>query len=104
MDSHDKNDAEESVTLSTRLLSGAIKFNIFTFILILFSTDVIYIPVLREYAKLGFNYGNTILLMALILHLIRLPVSMLGSRLKNSPYDPYHNSPSWNNARNRKKN
>ena len=70
MGSHDKNDAEESVTLSTRLLSGAIKFNIFTFILILFSTDVIYIPVLREYAKLGFYYGNTILVIALVFYLV----------------------------------
>jgi len=96
MDSHDKNDAEESVMSSTRILSGAIKFNIFTFILFIFSSHIIYIPILREYAKLGFNYGNTILLMALILHLISIPVSMLGSRLKNSP--------SWNYGRNRRKN
>jgi len=70
MDSHYKNDEEESVTLSSRILSGAIKFNIFTFMLILFSTDVIYIPVLREYAKLGFYYGNTILVIALVFYLV----------------------------------
>jgi len=77
MGSHDKNDAEESVTLSTRLLSGAIKFNIFTFILILFSTDVIYIPVLREYAKLGFDYGNIILGFTLIFYLLYLAYSLI---------------------------
>ena len=77
MDSHDKNDAEESVTLSTRILSGAIKFNIFTFILILFSTDVIYIPVLREYAKLGFDYGNLILGYTLIFYLVHLLMHLI---------------------------
>ena len=96
MDSHDKDDSEESVMLSIRILFAAIKFNIFTFILFIFSSHIIYIPILREYAKLGFNYGNNILLLALILHLIGLPLSMLSSRSKNSP--------SWNNARDRRKN
>jgi hypothetical protein len=81
MGSHDKNDAEESVTLSTRLLSGAIKFNIFTFILILFSTDVIYIPVLREYAKLGFDYGNIILGFTLIFYLLYLAYSLIRRKI-----------------------
>jgi hypothetical protein len=96
MDSNDKDDGEESVMLSVRILFAALKFNIFTFMLIIFSSHIIYIPILREYAKLGFNYGNTILLMAIILHLITLSVSMLGSRLKNSH--------SWNNAKKRRKN
>ena len=77
MDYHDKDNAKESVTLSARMLSGAIKFNIFTFILILFSTDVIYIPVLREYAKLGFDYGNTILGFTLIFYLVYLAYSLI---------------------------
>jgi len=81
MGSHNKNDAEESVTLSTRLLSGAIKFNIFTFILILFSTDVIYIPVLREYAKLGFDYGNIILGFTLIFYLLYLAYSLIRRKI-----------------------
>ncbi len=81
MGSHDKNDAEESVTLSTRLLSGAIKFNIFTFILILFSTDVIYIPVLREYAKFGFDYGNIILGFTLIFYLLYLAYSLIRRKI-----------------------
>ena len=81
MDSHDKNDAEESVTLPTRILSGAIKFNIFTFILILFSTDVIYIPVLREYAKLGFDYGNIILGFTLIFYLLYLAYSLIRRKI-----------------------
>ena len=96
MDSNDKDDGKESVMLSVRILFAALKFNIFTFMLIIFSSHIIYIPILREYAKLGFNYGNTILLMALILHLITLSLSMLGSRLKNSH--------SWNNAKKRRKN
>ena len=53
-----------------RALFTTVKFNIFTFILLLFSTHIIYIPVLREYAKLGFDYGNTILVFALIIYLI----------------------------------
>ena len=77
MNSNDNDDGEKSVTLSTRILSGAIKFNIFTFILILFSTDVIYIPVLREYAKLGFDYGNTILGFTLIFYLVYLAYSLI---------------------------
>ena len=80
MDSHDKNDEEESVTLSSRILSGAIKFNIFTFILILFSTDVIYIPVLREYAKLGFYYGNIILGFTLIIYLVYLAYYLISRK------------------------
>ncbi len=80
MGSHDKNDAEESVTLSTRLLSGAIKFNIFTFILILFSTDVIYMPVLSEYAKLGFYYGNIILGFTLIIYLVYLAYYLISRK------------------------
>ena len=83
MDFHDKNDEEESVTLSSRILSGAIKFNIFTFILILFSTDVIYIPVLREYAKLGFYYGNTILVIAIVFYLVVAPKSLYDGYKKN---------------------
>ena len=96
MESHDKNDSEKSLGLSARILFVAIKLNIFTFMLTIFSTYIIYIPILSEYAKLGFNYGNTILLMALIFNLITLPLSMLSSDPKNSP--------SWINIRNRRKN
>jgi len=83
MNSNDNDDGEKPVTLSTRILSGAIKFNIFTFILILFSTDVIYMPVLREYAKLGFSYANTILVFSLIFPLISFAISLSAKKEKN---------------------
>tara|TARA_B100000029_G_C16838588_1_gene690839 strand:+ start:78 stop:341 length:264 start_codon:yes stop_codon:yes gene_type:complete len=66
-----------------KALFAAIKFNIFTFILLLFSTHIIYIPVLREYAKLGFDYGNTILVFALIIYLILLPFKATLTKSKN---------------------
>ena len=61
---------EDSAPLASRTLFASIKFNIFTFILLLFSSHVIYMPVLREYAKMGFSYANTILVFALIYYLI----------------------------------
>ena len=61
---------EDSTPLASRTLFASIKFNIFTFILLLFSSHLMYIPILREYAKLGFDYGNTILVFALIYYLI----------------------------------
>jgi len=66
-----------------RALFTTVKFNIFTFILLLFSTHIIYIPVLREYAKLGFDYGNTILVFALITYLILLPFKTTFTKSKN---------------------
>ena len=61
---------EDPAPLASRTLFASIKFNIFTFILLLFSSHVIYMPVLREYAKMGFSYANTILVFALIYYLI----------------------------------
>ncbi len=83
MDSNDKDDGEESVMLSVRILFAALKFNIFTFMLIIFSSHIIYIPILREYAKLGFDYGNTILVFALIIYLILLPFKTTFAKSKN---------------------
>ena len=67
---------EDSTPLASRTLFASIKFNIFTFILLLFSTHVIYIPVLREYAKVGFSYANTILIFTLIFYLVYLAYSL----------------------------
>ena len=63
---------EDPAPLASRTLFASIKFNIFTFILLLFSTHVIYMPVLREYAKVGFSYANTILIFTLIFYLVYL--------------------------------
>ena len=63
---------EYPAPLASRTLFASIKFNIFTFILLLFSTHVIYMPVLREYAKVGFSYANTILIFTLIFYLVYL--------------------------------
>ena len=68
--------------LASRALFASIKFNIFTFILLLFSTHVIYDPVLREYAKVGFSYANTILVFTIIFYLLWL-IQFLMSNLKN---------------------
>ena len=67
---------EDPAPLASRTLFASIKFNIFTFILLLFSTNVIYMPVLREYAKLGFGYANTILVFTLIFYLVHLAYSL----------------------------
>ena len=70
--------------LASRALFASIKFNIFTFILLLFSTNVIYMPLLREYAKLGFSYANTILIFSLIFSLISFAIiSSSTKREKN---------------------
>ena len=75
---------EDSIPLASRTLFASIKFNIFIFILLLFSTNVIYMPVLREYAKLGFSYANTILVFALIFCLISFAIiSLSAKREKN---------------------
>ena len=74
---------EEPAPLASRTLFASIKFNIFTFILLLFSTHVIYMPVLREYAKLGFSYANTILVFSLIFSLILFAISLSAKREKN---------------------
>ena len=73
---------EESAPLASRILFASIKFNIFTFILLLFSTHVIYIPVLREYAKVGFSYANIIIIFTLIFYLLWL-IQFLISNLGN---------------------
>ena len=73
---------EDSAPLASRTLFASIKFNIFTFILLLFSTHVIYMPVLREYAKVGFSYANTILVFTLIFYLLWL-IQFLISNLGN---------------------
>ena len=67
---------EDPAPLTSRTLFASIKFNIFTFILLLFSTHVIYMPVLREYAKVGFSYANTILIFTLIFYLLYLAYSL----------------------------
>ena len=67
---------EDPEPLTSRTLFASIKFNIFTFILLLFSTHVIYMPVLREYAKVGFSYANTILIFTLIFYLVYLAYSL----------------------------
>ena len=75
---------EDSTPLASRTLFASIKFNIFTFILLLFSSHLMYIPILREYAKLGFDYGNTILVFALIYYLISFAIISLSvKRRKN---------------------
>ena len=74
---------EEPAPLASRTLFASIKFNIFTFILLLFSTHVIYMPVLREYAKLGFSYANIILVFSLIFPLISFAISLSAKREKN---------------------
>ncbi len=75
---------EDSTPLASRTLFASIKFNIFTFILLLFSSHLMYIPILREYAKLGFDYGNTILVFALIYYLISFAIiSLSAKRRKN---------------------
>ena len=76
--------AEYPAPLASRTLFASIKFNIFTFILLLFSTHVIYMPVLREYAKVGFSYANTILIFTLIFSLISFAIiSSSTKREKN---------------------
>ena len=67
---------EDPAPLASRTLFASIKCNIFTFILLLFSTHVIYMPVLREYAKVGFSYANTILIFTLIFYLVYLAYSL----------------------------
>ena len=75
---------EDPAPLASRTLVASIKFNIFTFILLLFSSHLMYIPILREYAKLGFDYGNTILVFALIYYLISFAIiSLSAKREKN---------------------
>ena len=74
---------EYPAPLASRTLFASIKFNIFTFILLLFSSHLMYIPILREYAKLGFDYGNTILVFALISYLISFAISLSAKREKN---------------------
>ena len=75
---------EDSTPLASRTLFASIKYNIFTFILLLFSSHLMYIPILREYAKLGFDYGNTILVFALIFCLISFAIiSLSAKREKN---------------------
>ena len=73
---------EDPAPLASRTLFASIKFNIFTFILLLFSTHVIYIPVLREYAKVGFSYANIIIIFTLIFYLLWL-IQFLISNLGN---------------------
>ena len=67
---------EDSAPLASRTLFASVKFITFTFVLLLFSTHVIYMPVLREYAKLGFSYANTILIFTLIFYLVYLAYSL----------------------------
>ena len=75
---------EDSAPLASRTLFASVKFITFTFVLLLFSTHVIYMPVLREYAKLGFSYANTILVFALIFCLISFAIiSLSAKREKN---------------------
>ena len=75
---------EDSAPLASRTVFASIKFNLFTFILLLFSTNVIYMPILREYAKVGFSYANTILVFALIYYLISFAIiSLSAKREKN---------------------
>ena len=75
---------KDSAPLVSSTLFASIKFNIFTFILLLFSSHVIYMPVLREYAKMGFSYANTILVFVLIYYLISfVTVSLSNMRRKN---------------------
>ena len=71
---------EDPAPLASRTLFASIKFNIFTFILLLFSSHLMYIPILREYAKLGFDYGNTILVFALIFCLISFAIISLSAK------------------------
>ena len=74
---------EDSAPLASRTLFASVKFITFTFVLLLFSTHVIYMPVLREYAKLGFSYANTILVFSLIFSLILFAISLSAKREKN---------------------
>ena len=75
---------EDSTPLASRTLFASIKFNIFTFILLLFSSHLMYIPILREYAKLGFDYGNTILVFALIYYLISFAIISLSAKRREN--------------------
>ena len=75
---------EDSAPLASRTLFASIKFNIFTFILLLFSSHLMYIPILREYAKLGFDYGNTILVFALIYYLISFAMISLSAKRREN--------------------
>ena len=75
---------EDSTPLASRTLFASIKFNIFTFILLLFSSHLMYIPILREYAKLGFDYGNTILVFALIYYLISFAIISLPAKRREN--------------------
>jgi len=43
-----------------------------------------YIPILREYAKLGFDYGNTILVFALIYYLISFAIISLSAKRREN--------------------
>ena len=74
---------EDSAPLASRTLFASVKFITFTFVLLLFSTHLIYMPVLREYAKLGFSYANTILVFSLIFSLISFAISLSAKREKN---------------------
>lgn len=74
---------EDSAPLASRTLFASVKFITFTFVLLLFSTHVIYMPVLREYAKLGFSYANTILVFSLVFSLISFTISLSAKREKN---------------------
>ena len=75
---------EDSAPLASRTLFASVKFITFTFVLLLYSTHVIYMPVLREYAKLGFSYANTILVFSLIFSLISFAIiSSSTKREKN---------------------
>ena len=75
---------EDSTPLASRTLFASIKYNIFTFILLLFSSHLMYIPILREYAKLGFDYGNTILVFALIYYLISFAIISLSAKRREN--------------------
>tara|TARA_B100001750_G_C15376977_1_gene530356 strand:+ start:230 stop:472 length:243 start_codon:yes stop_codon:yes gene_type:complete len=75
---------EDPAPLASRTLFASIKFNIFTFILLLFSSHLMYIPILREYAKLGFDYGNTILVFALIYYLISFAIISLSAKRREN--------------------
>ena len=74
---------EDSAPLASRTLFASVKFITLTFVLLLFSTHVIYMPVLREYAKLGFSYANTILVFSLIFSLMSFAISLSAKREKN---------------------
>ena len=72
-----------SAPLASKTLFASVKFITFTFMLLLFSSHVFYMPVLREYAKVGFSYANTILVFSLIFSLISFAISLSAKREKN---------------------